>query len=194
MTDPVKDPTETPPAATPPADQTPPDKKPGSGQTFTQEDLDRIVGERLERDRKKYGDYDELKKAADKLKKLEDAQKTDAEKTTQRVADLEKSDAEKGKLLKERTTRYEVMLAAQKLNIVDPDAAYRLLDLTTIEFDDEGLPKDVEKALKALLKARPYLEAKPKGNGPPETPKADGEHDKISDEERRKQAWKPMSL
>lgn len=51
------------------------------------------------------------------------------------------------------------MLAAQKLNIVDPDAAYRLLDTSSLEFDDSGQPKDIEKALKTLLANKPYLAA-----------------------------------
>jgi len=52
-----------------------------------------------------------------------------------------------------------VMLAASKLGIVDPDAAFRLLDTASLEFDDNGQPKDVERALKALLSNKPYLAA-----------------------------------
>lgn len=56
----------------------------GTDQTFTQADVDRIVAERLKREREatktKYADYDELKAKAEGAKTAED-----------RIADLEKS-------------------------------------------------------------------------------------------------------
>lgn len=53
--------------------------------TFSQEDVNRIVQERLQREREKYSDYDELKTAAERSQELE------AEKTTlaERVAEFE---------------------------------------------------------------------------------------------------------
>ncbi|MBI4494433.1 MAG: hypothetical protein HY690_16750 [Chloroflexi bacterium] len=42
----------------------------GSGQTFTQVDVDRIVGERLARERERTKDYDTLKTAAAELQRL----------------------------------------------------------------------------------------------------------------------------
>ena len=53
--------------------------------TFSQEDVNRIVQERLQREREKYSDYDELKAAAERAQELE------AEKTTlaERVAEFE---------------------------------------------------------------------------------------------------------
>lgn len=55
--------------------------------------------------------------------------------------------------------RYEVMLLASKLNVVDPDAAVRLLDLQAVETAEDGAldAKGIEAALRALLKAKPYL-------------------------------------
>jgi sRNA-binding protein len=46
----------------------------------TQEDLDRVITGRLERERKKYADYDDLKAAKAELDKIRESQKTDAEK------------------------------------------------------------------------------------------------------------------
>lgn len=60
----------------------------------SQEELDRIIQSRLDRERKKYGDYEELKKAADRLARLEEANKTEAEKTAERLAAAEKRAAE----------------------------------------------------------------------------------------------------
>ena len=59
---------------TPTPDPTPADDKPAD--TFTQADVDRIVADRLKREREatkaKYGDYDELKTKAEGAKTLED--------------------------------------------------------------------------------------------------------------------------
>ena len=53
--------------------------------TFTQEQLDRIVGERLGQERAKYPDYDKYKSAADELSKIKDADKS----ADQRFADMQ---------------------------------------------------------------------------------------------------------
>jgi len=60
---------------------------PESGaRTFTQEDVDRIVAERLRREREKYADYDDLKaKAA-----AADASKSELQKLAERLAAAEK--------------------------------------------------------------------------------------------------------
>ena len=54
-------------------------------QTFTQDDVNRIVQERLQREREKYADYDELKTAAERAQELESEKQTLAE----RVAEFE---------------------------------------------------------------------------------------------------------
>jgi len=53
--------------------------------TFSQEDVNRIVQERLQREREKYADYDELKTAAQRAQELESEKQTLAE----RVAEFE---------------------------------------------------------------------------------------------------------
>jgi hypothetical protein len=67
----------------------------------SQEELDRIIQSRLDRERKKFGDYDELKKAADRLAQLEEANKTEAQKTADKLAAAEKRASElEGKALR----------------------------------------------------------------------------------------------
>ncbi len=92
-----------------------------------------------------------------KVKASEDAKLSETERTAKRLAELEREQATYQRERQERTLKYETMLAANKLGIVDPDAAYRLLDLSQVEFDGDGQPKDVEKHLQRLLKDRPYL-------------------------------------
>ena len=59
--------------------------------TFTQEELEKIIADRLERERRKYKDYDELKKIAEEYKQIKESQMTEQEKLQARLADLERS-------------------------------------------------------------------------------------------------------
>ena len=55
--------------------------------TFTQEEVDAIVGDRLKRERAKYEDYNDLKAKAAKFDEMEEANKTELQKA------IEKSNA-----------------------------------------------------------------------------------------------------
>ena len=55
----------------------------------SQEDLNRIVADRLAREREKYADYESLKEAAAKLAEIEEAQKSEQERQAERLAALE---------------------------------------------------------------------------------------------------------
>lgn len=57
--------------------------------TFTQADLDRIVTERLSRERAKYSDYDALSKKAARLDQLEEASKAELQKATEKASALQ---------------------------------------------------------------------------------------------------------
>lgn len=60
----------------------------GNERTFTQAELDGIVGERLNRERAKYADYDALKEKAQKYEEYEEAQKTELQKAQEREQSL----------------------------------------------------------------------------------------------------------
>lgn len=70
------------------------DGKPDYTPPATQADLDKIITERVNRERAKFADYDSLKTAAQKLRDLEEAQKTDAQKEAEARAALERENAE----------------------------------------------------------------------------------------------------
>lgn len=57
--------------------------------TFTQADVDKIVQDRLARDRKDRADYDELKKKAEAYDAMAEAAKTDLEKATEKAVALQ---------------------------------------------------------------------------------------------------------
>lgn len=66
----------------PTAPPEPGDTPPGGNKTFTQEELDRIVSERLARERGKFADYDELKAKASQFDELTQSQQSDLERIT----------------------------------------------------------------------------------------------------------------
>lgn len=57
--------------------------------TFTQSELDAIVQDRLAREKSKYADYEELKTKATKLDEVEEAQKSELQKATERAEALQ---------------------------------------------------------------------------------------------------------
>jgi hypothetical protein len=71
----------TPPSgSTPAADFTP---------ITSQADLNKIISERVTRERAKFADYNDVKAKADRLDQIEKSNQTEAERTAQRIADLE---------------------------------------------------------------------------------------------------------
>jgi hypothetical protein len=56
----------------------------------SQDDLNRVIDDRLKRERAKYADYKDLKTKATEYDKLQAATQTEAEKAAARVAELEK--------------------------------------------------------------------------------------------------------
>lgn len=82
-------------AGTPPADQG--GNEPQNEGKLTQAEVDAIVADRLARERKKYADYSDLKKASEELAELKKSQMTEVEKMKAELA-------EKDKLLQEKDT------------------------------------------------------------------------------------------
>lgn len=98
-----------------------------------------------------------LRELESKVKSEEEAKMTEQERLQKRLAELERKEAEYQRVIQARTLEYEVKLLAVRLGIVDPDAAYRLLDLKQIEFDDDGRPVNLEKVIRDLIATKPYL-------------------------------------
>jgi hypothetical protein len=148
----------TPPEPTPPAD--PP------ARTFSQEDVDRIVQERLARAKSTPpADYDELKKKAAEFDKIEEANKTELEKAREQVAKAEERAAKISEQARETRLRSTILAEAARVNrhVVDPEAVVVLLDRSKLEFDDDGEPTNITKVMDELLEARPYLVAQQGG-------------------------------
>lgn len=76
--------------------------------TFSQAELDQIVGERLARERAKYADYDALKEKAGRLDALEESQKTELQKAQERASAAEEELASLKKAAEIRDVREKV--------------------------------------------------------------------------------------
>lgn len=113
--------------------------------TFTQAELDAIVQDRLDREKKKYSDYKELKASAERLKTLESEKLTEQEKATKKLADLEKKITEKEEALNARDLRDKkrTALEAANLGLTDAWTFSDILDL--MPGDEESIPQEIEK-------------------------------------------------
>lgn len=66
-----------------------PSTQPTEDKTFTQTDVDKIVGDRLQRERSKYSDYEALKEKAGKYDEIVESGKTELQKVTERAEALQ---------------------------------------------------------------------------------------------------------
>ena len=91
------------------------------------------------------------------LDKFREAQMTEQERKDKKAAeDAQRAEQATSVLRQERLER-QIERHARQLNIVDEEAAVRLLDHGQIEFDADGRPTNVKDLLDALVAAKPYL-------------------------------------
>lgn len=114
-----------PPSAPPPTPDPPAFKAPES-----QADLDRIIEQRLARERSKFGDYDDLKKKAQELDKLREGEKSELQKAQDAAAEA----AKRAEAAEARALRHEVA-AAKGLT---PAQAKRLAGATKEELEADA--------------------------------------------------------
>lgn len=120
--------------------------------------LDAIIERRLARERQKFGDYDELKTKATAYDEAEAKNASAIEKAQKEATDAASKASGLGLQLLEERVEAAVLRAAKDL--VDPDAAARLIDRSAIDYGDDGKPKNIPALLDALVKDKPYLKAK----------------------------------
>ncbi len=101
-----------------------------------------------------------------RMKAFEDAQAaaeaaklTEQERLQKQLADTQAQLSEKELAIQDRVIRYEVQLQAAELgaNPRHLDKIARLIDRSDLEFDDDGMPKNVKVLLEKLFKEMPEL-------------------------------------
>lgn len=137
------------------------DPKAGGEQTFTQAELDRIVGERLAREKEKTKDYDDLKKKAAAHDKAEAEKLSEVERLTKEKGEAESRSAQAIATANARLILAEVKLVSATAGIPADklDAAVKLADLSGVKVADDGTITGAKEALEACLKAYPFLKA-----------------------------------
>ena len=112
---------ETNPAGTPPAEQG--GNGPQNEGKLTQVEVDAIVADRLARERKKYADYSDLKKASEELAELKKSQMTEVEKMKAELAEkdalLQSKDQELSGLKLERVKAAKLAEAGVSAEWID---------------------------------------------------------------------------
>ena len=133
--------------------------------TFTQEELDQKIKERLDRERKKYANYSDLVAKAKRLEEIEAAKLNDEEKAAKRLKELEDKIAEKERELEERALRdlkrskIEQAIADGKMEMPKGKTIDSLVKRCLGTNEDE-IASDVEELIGFFPKAEP-----PKGQG-----------------------------
>lgn len=120
----------------------------GESRTFTQADVDRIVGKFLEETRAKFGDYDEIK---GKLKATEEQVGTLTQERDKAVEKLGQTDV-----------RLAVIAEAHRAGAVDPEDVLALLPGEAVQLKD-GKVVGVQGAVRDLATAKPHLFRRPGG-------------------------------
>lgn len=121
--------------------------------TFTQEDVNRLIQQRLADERKKFADYDQLKA---KVSKIEEASKTEEQKRLDRIAALEAENQRLATISRQTKIESAIVAAASEIGL-DLKAAQKLADLDSLAFDDAGNPTNAAEVVKAIAESYPGL-------------------------------------
>lgn len=155
-----------PAASTAPPAGAPPEK------TFSQADVDRIVTDRLNRQKAQFGDYDELKAKAARLAELETANQTETEKLQTQAQEAARRADEADRARQdalERARRQQLQSAvvaeAHRQGARDGEDVFALIDTTKFAVGDDGEYSTtadgriagVEETVKGLLDGKTYL-------------------------------------
>ncbi len=119
------------------------------GRTFTQEQLDAIIADRLTRERDKYKDFDTFKASHDELQKVKQAQMTETQKLRAQLDQISKENND----LKSRVQTATAERAATKAGALYPDLVAAKIPSDALS-DDKKLDAaiaDIKKAYPALF-------------------------------------------
>lgn len=121
----------------------------GSEKTFTQAELDIIVGNRLKKAEQKFQKEHKLALEREKL--------NDVEKLKLDLENERKNTDSKIAMANSRLIKSHAISELTKENVIDIDAVYALLNKDNIEIDDNGNITGVENAITLLKKEKPHL-------------------------------------
>lgn len=108
--------------------------EPQTPRTFTQEELDAIVGDRLARERAKYSDYEALKEKAAQYDAAKEAEKTELQKATETAAALQAEldtmkAAESARVMREKVSKETGVPASLLTGTTEDDCKAQAKDI-----------------------------------------------------------------
>ena len=127
--------------------------------TYTQEQVNQMMGKTRREERGKFSDYGTLKERAAKADELEQAQLTEKERLEARVEQAEKQAQAADQRIAEALISTAIQVQAGQMGVVDPEAASLLIDRSNVRYSAEDGVSGVEDALTQLLENKPYLKA-----------------------------------
>lgn len=152
------DPTKPPvPTTPPPAPTKDPDGDPGFHAPRDQAEFDRMIGERLARERSKFDGYDDFRAKAEQFDALEEQNKTELQRATEAATAADQRATLAEWRLVDQAIRNAVVAEAAKANAIDPDEIVTLLDVDALTIDDAGMVTGADTAVANLLERKPHL-------------------------------------
>lgn len=161
----------------------------GEVKTFSQEEVNTAIRDRLKRQEKKYADYSDLKKAAGEWDKHKESQKTDLERLEAQVKNLEAERDEANKQTQQTILKSAFATEASKLGVQFPEDAHLLVNLSDFSVED-GKVDGVEDAVKTLVDSGrlPIKSAKKSPEINAQTGGKSGDGQELSDAEKQELA------
>lgn len=160
-----------------------------AGNTWTppasQDELNRIISDRLKRQEAKFADYDKYKAAAAELEQIKASQMSELDRERAAREAAEARAAEREAAANQRLIRAAVIAEASKAGAVDADTVAALLPADAITVTDTGDVTGVAEAIAALIAAKPFLASKPApapAGGAPANPPKERNAGAITDE------------
>lgn len=152
--------------------------------TFTQEQLDAILADRLERAKTKtkadllgelgIEDVATAKKTLTDAQAAHEAQMSELEKAQAQIVEVQAQAAQattEAEAIKAQAAEalLKAAIISQAGNFNDPNDAWSFIDRSKIEVQEDDSYKGIDEALKTLIEAKPYL-VKAEGSSGPGTP------------------------
>jgi hypothetical protein len=139
--------------------------------TFTQEDLDKIVADRIARERKKYADYEDIKDKASEYEKMLEEKKLADLSEKERLEEIAKKHEEEKQVLSKQLQELSEKAKAEKIRnefnkiatsngVGFLDDAFNLADLSMVTIDEDGKVSGMDDAIKTLVDNKPFLISK----------------------------------
>lgn len=125
--------------------------------TFTQSELDGIIAQRLEQERRKYADYNDLRQRVQTYEAQEHQQQTQS---AERLQQLEQQNQQLTTVSREKAIEAAIAKAAGAIGL-DPEAATKLADLGALSVDEAGNVTNADVVVKSVAERFPGLLKRP---------------------------------